>query len=105
MSQVFTSADNGSTITLDAGDTFEIVLSENPTTGYRWHVTISPPNVVASDDGELRTESKAAGAGGERHLRFHATHRGSFELECHRYREWESVAAATATFTISGSVR
>ena len=105
MPQVFTAAENGSTISLETGETFEIVLSENPTTGYRWHVTISPPDIVSVDDGELHTESKAVGAGGERHLRFHAMHAGSFALACRRYREWESAAAVAATFTISGSVR
>ncbi len=105
MTRKLSIADNGSTITLDSGDTFEIALAENPTTGYRWHVDVSPPKVITSEESDLDVQGKGAGAGGERHLQFRAAHAGSFTIECLRYRSGESASAAVETFKISGVVR
>ena len=105
MPQTLSASDSGSKITLDSGELFEIVLRENPTTGYRWHVTIVPPTIIASEGDDLSSPSKAPGSGGERHFRFRAAQAGAFELECLRYREWESASSATETFKLSGVVR
>lgn len=105
MSQAFSAADSGSSITLDLGEVFEVALAENPTTAYRWHVTITPPKAIASEGNDLQSQSKAVGAGGERHFHFRAAQAGSFELACLRYRAWESAASATETFKLTGVVR
>ena len=46
--QVITEADNGTTISLEKGETFYLRLKENPTTGYSWELNLSKglnPNV------------------------------------------------------------
>jgi inhibitor of cysteine peptidase len=105
MTRKLSVADNGSTITLDSGDNFEIALAENPTTGYRWHVDVSPAKVVTSEGSDLDVQGKGVGAGGERRLQFHAAQAGSFTIECLRYRSGESPSSAVETFKISGVVR
>jgi predicted secreted protein len=105
MTKTFSSADNGSTIALDAEERFTLVLAENPTTGYRWHVTLSPPAIVAEEGTDFASSAKTPGASGERHLHFRATSAGAFELVCHRYREGELPSAAKETFRLTGTVR
>jgi inhibitor of cysteine peptidase len=39
--RVITDADNGKTINLNKGNEFSLKLTENPTTGYSWKITLS----------------------------------------------------------------
>lgn len=41
--------DNGRTVSARVGDTFLLRLPENPSTGYRWTVTVTPGLCVTSD--------------------------------------------------------
>ena len=105
MTRTLSSADNGSTIDLDADERFTLVLAENPTTGYRWHAMLSPAGIVAEEGKDFVASTGAPGASGERHLHFHATKPGAFELECLRHRDGEAPTAAKETFRITGTVR
>ena len=43
----FSAADDGKTVEVRNGTEFELVLAENPTTGFRWHVRQDPAPTVA----------------------------------------------------------
>ena len=48
--QVITETNNGTTISLEKGETFYLRLKENPTTGYSWQLNLSQGlNVMVSD--------------------------------------------------------
>ncbi len=65
---VFTEADNGKTVTVKAGQSFRMVLKENPTTGYAWNMIIGPGLVQETTRfvGPTPSASPLAGAGGTR---------------------------------------
>ena len=105
MTRSLTSADNGSTIDLDADERFTLVLAENPTTGYRLHVSLAPPGIVAEEGKDFVASTGSPGASGERHLHLRATRAGAFELVCLRHRDGDAPAAAKETFRMTGTVR
>jgi predicted secreted protein len=59
--------DNGSTVILPVGDSFNITLEGNLTTGYSWEADPAPDPSILEPVGEpaYQSESKALGAGGE----------------------------------------
>lgn len=66
-----THADSGSTITLHPGDTLEIVLQGNPTTGYTWEVKPGSESVLKQKgDPEFTPDSKALGSEGRMTFKF-----------------------------------
>jgi inhibitor of cysteine peptidase len=66
-----THADSGSTVTLHPGDTLEIVLPGNPTTGYTWEVKPGSEALLKQKgDPEFTPDSKALGSGGKMMMRF-----------------------------------
>ena len=97
-----TSAHNGSAVTVGAGDTVVVRLPENPTTGYRWHVT---GGGAPSGDDFTPASGGAAGAAGERVFRFTARASGAMSLELQLRREWESGAMPESRFVVTISVR
>jgi inhibitor of cysteine peptidase len=70
---------DGSSIEVNAGEPFEIVLPENPTTGYVWHVD---ERHALEDAGEPAFEpaGSAVGAGGFRTFRLRAPTSGQSTL-------------------------
>lgn len=84
--------DNGSSITLAAGETLELVLTSNPTTGYSWSAAEIPD--CLEQEGEPEYDSDAPpgmmGAGGEDTWRFTAVERGEGTLRLKYARPWES---------------
>jgi len=84
--------DNGASVTLVTGDTLELVLTSNPTTGYSWSVVEVP--ACLEQDGEPEYDSDAPpfmmGAGGEDTWRFVAVEPGEGTLRLEYARPWES---------------
>lgn len=74
---------NGRTITVQRGDTVELDLEENPTTGYRWQVS-NGLDELESDQYELL--SATVGGGGMRKFTFLAD--SSYELRLTNCRTW-----------------
>ncbi len=72
------------------GEILVIRLQENPTTGYQWIFCIIGELTQVSDD--FIPASDAAGAGGERCLRFVAQYTGIAQIEAVLRRSWESDA-------------
>lgn len=89
--------DNGKSFTVETGDTIEVVLPGNPTTGYGWTAALSDedaalleqvgePEYVADEVAE-----HIVGSGGQFTLTFKAKAEGEATLKLVYSRSWEDV--------------
>ena len=94
-------ADSGSTITLHPGDTLEIVLQGNPTTGYTWEVKPGSEVLLKQKgDPEFTPDSKALGSGGRMTFRFDVVASGKAPLVLIYHRTFEPGVPPLRTFGI-----
>jgi inhibitor of cysteine peptidase len=100
---------NGREVSLQAGDTLEVSLSENASTGFQWSV---PPELKHRFDTVIREREQAVegssgppGKPGVRHLYFETIGTGTAELELHYRRSWESKAPPARKFKLRVRVR
>ncbi len=99
--KVITDADKGGTVHLKAGDTLELRLKSNPTTGYMWYVhKNSTPLLKLS--GQSQTEPTEPGVGRPifQIFEFQAKHPGDGVLLLHYVRSWEKPAPDEEQFQI-----
>ena len=89
--EIFDEAHNGKTIALKTGETFEINLEGNPTTGYTWEVETAPDPAVLDLSGEIDYKSSSAkvGAGGVFVFPYQAVGPGETTLRLIYHRPWE----------------
>ena len=96
---------NGREVVLHVGDTLEVKLSENATTGHKWSVLPQPDGELNKilRDGEQRVEAvdKPPGSPGVRYIDFEAIGTGSARLELQYRRVWEKDAAPGRRFGLS----
>ncbi len=106
---VLTESDNGSAITLKAGQVLVVRLAANPTTGYAW-------NLSAVDEAVLRPAGEAGytpepasqerlGAGGTAEWRFVAAGSGATTLKLVYARPWEKPPQPVQTFSVTVTVQ
>jgi inhibitor of cysteine peptidase len=95
---------NGRQVEIRVGETLEVRLSENASTGYRWAIL---PESARKFDKVLHERGQAAeGAGsppgkpGTRDFRFEAVEPGAVELELEYRRPWEAGKAPTRRFKL-----
>jgi inhibitor of cysteine peptidase len=93
---VVTKADADKTVSTKPGQTLEVVLDANPSTGYTWQIAESPEFLKSEGEPTFESEAKegAVGAGGKQTLTFAVTAAGTGELSLTYSRPWESVAPA-----------
>jgi len=84
--------DEGTTVMLAVGETLELTLSANPSTGYTWEVVGDPVCVAQRGDSRYTALSDSLGGGGELTLTFDAVRSGAEELRLVYHRPWEDVA-------------
>jgi inhibitor of cysteine peptidase len=94
-------ADSGSTATLHPGDTLEIVLPGNPTTGYTWEAKPGS-EAVLKQKGEptFMPNSKALGSEGRMTFRFDVVAAGKVPLVLIYHRTFEPEVQPLRTFGI-----
>jgi len=76
--------DAGSTLEMKAGDSLEIILQANPTTGYRWEVASNDTSVLKNIGIEYQADkvpSGIVGSGGKTIMRFMAIKEGETFLQ------------------------
>jgi inhibitor of cysteine peptidase len=97
-----TEADNGSTVELALGDTMEVVLDGNPTTGFTWE-SVAPDTAVLQQVGEPEfvAETELLGSGGKFTFRFQAVGSGQTVLQLIYHRPWETDVAPERTFEVT----
>lgn len=97
-----TDAGSGQTFEVAIGDEFVLRLSENPTTGFRWQVSVS-------GDGELQPKgdrfepdgaSLLPGAAGHRVLTFVASRAGTVTMFLVLRRAWEPSAETSKQIAV-----
>lgn len=105
--RVFTDADQGATVQLKAGESFEVRLKSNPTTGYGWTVDLKSTPLVKLT-GQSHTEPGQPGAIGRpivQVFHFQAVGRGEGALLLRYTRPWEKPSAGDEQFSLHVSIR
>jgi len=101
--------DDGKTFAVKVGDTFQVVIPGNPTTGYAWAVALADSDsALVQQVGEPQyaadsTDGSLVGSGGVYTFTFKAIAKGQALLKLDYARAWESVPPVqtyTATLTI-----
>ncbi|MBN1630348.1 MAG: protease inhibitor I42 family protein [Thermoleophilia bacterium] len=98
--------DNGTTVAVKPGDTIDVILEGNPTTGYGWSVDLSDEDAAILEQvGEPSyvPDSGLIGAGGTYTFTFRALAAGDATLALHYSRVWESVPPLE-TFSVTVAV-
>jgi len=98
-------ADNGQTVTMKVGDMLQLMLAENPTTGYTWAIVTNDGDVlIPSGEPAYEVESDAIGAGGTRTFMFEAKAAGTSVLQMVNARQWETAVEPAETFVMTVQV-
>ena len=98
-------ADDGQTVTMVVGDALQVMLAENPTTGYVWAIVTNDDAVLRlSDEPAFEAESDAIGAGGTRTFLFNAVGAGTSVLRLVNARQQDTAVEPAATFEITVQV-
>ena len=96
---------NDRTIEVTIGQTIEVRLPENPTTGFRWQLTSDAgPACVMADD-QFIAPAGPPGKGGDHTWKFKASRPGESDIELEYRRRWEGSSAASRTFKVHVKVR
>jgi len=100
-----TSADNGRSLDVHAGDTIVITLAENPTTGYRWELAPSDGRVVklVFDRFEMAPDP-AVGSGGTHEFHVAAKAPGRAAIELGLRRSWTPDQPPLESFSVTVAV-
>jgi inhibitor of cysteine peptidase len=93
--------DNGTTIHLKTGDTVEVQLKANPSTGYMWFIRPKSTSLLKLA-GQTTTEPTESGVGRPvfQIFRFTAIKVGEGDLLFHYVRSWEPPADNETRFTL-----
>ena len=98
----FTQADSGGTFLLSTRDVIKLRLSENPTTGYHWNLSVTPGLTIQNDSYIPNdTTGKLVGSGGTHVWFLQATEQGTQVITGVYQRSWEAVAGTTPSFTLT----
>ena len=102
--KIYSDQDDGTSVSLTPGDVFLVRLTENPTTGYRWHLIDWDRSILDITLDQFQTPGTSSyGAGGEHVWEFIARAPGQSLLQWSYHRSWES-ATPTRSFSLRASV-
>ena len=101
--KVFTEDNNGTTVELATGDTFQVKLNENPTTGYQWTLETTSGLEIMSDNYSSST-SGLVGAGGIHEWDIKATASGTQQVSALYSRSWENLTGSEQRFALTVEV-
>ena len=91
---------NGEDREVSVGESFEVRLAENPTTGYRWFLNAMGQPALTVENDLFEPSTAAVGGGGIRRWQFRAAHAGIASLVLDNKREWEALAVDTFRLTV-----
>ena len=98
--RIYDESVNGQTIDLAIGQTIEIRLRENPTTGFRWQLMGGDRTVCAMTSDTFKRASGPPGHGGERGWIFEAVGPGKCNIEFRYRRAWANPDQSERMFQI-----
>jgi inhibitor of cysteine peptidase len=90
--------DNDRTWDIRLGETVQVTLPENATTGYRWSIDRVDEEFVKVLGSEPRHTANAIGSGGEIAFTFQGIKVGTGEIALKHWRPWEGDSSVTARF-------
>lgn len=93
-----TEKDSGKSILLEVGDTLNVVLHGNPTTGYTWSLATFDDTHLKLTENAYHSSSNLCGAGGTFTFRFTPVSSGTTPLALEYSRSWEKGVPPHATF-------
>jgi inhibitor of cysteine peptidase len=93
-------AANGRELQVPLGESFEVRLPENPTTGYRWRLTSPGGGAVEVEEDTFQRSGGGPGAGDTRCWRLRTVQEGVAVLELDYRRGWEEKAGQTFRVTV-----
>jgi inhibitor of cysteine peptidase len=96
---------NGRTLEAALGQTVEICLTENPTTGFRWRMAQAAEPVGTLLCDAFEPGRQAPGQPGIHRWQFKVVAAGSGPLRFVYRRSWEDDAAAASVFSVTLSVK
>ncbi len=105
-----TEADSGKTLDVKTGDTIEVVIAGNPTTGYEWTAALDPASSALLEQvGEPTytpdsTDQMLVGSGGTYLFKFKAMKSGQATLKLVYARSFENVEPIQ-TFTATVNIK
>lgn len=98
-------ADSGQSVTMKVGDTLQITLEENQSTGYLWGVVTNDEAVLrTSEEPAYEVDSDAEGAGGRKTFVFEAAAPGTSVLRMVNAVSQETAVEPAATFELTVQV-
>ena len=104
--QTLTEADAGRSIELRVGDTMEVTLPGNPSTGFQWEVESVDTSILKpSGEPEFKPSSNALGSSGQVTLRFEAVAAGQTTLKLIYHRPFEKDTPPAQTFEVTVTVK
>ena len=92
---------SGGEVSLAAGDTLQISLTENPTTGFRWHLQSEAQPTIKLVKSSFEPGTSATGRGGIHRWQFQAVRAGTGKIKLEYRRPWEQDSPPGRTFILS----
>jgi len=93
--------DNGSSLSMKQGETLEISINGNPTTGYNWEIDSVDQNILQSaGDPDYKSDSAMVGSGGTYKFKFTAVSAGTTTLKLKYWRTFEPDTPPVETFEV-----
>ncbi|MGC1906984.1 MAG: protease inhibitor I42 family protein [Candidatus Acidiferrum sp.] len=96
---------DGRDLTMNVGDTVELSLAENPTTGFRWDFASKPEPVCTIAKDAFDAETGSLGKGGTHHWEFQAVRAGTGTVKLEYRRPWEKDTPAADKFSLTLRVK
>lgn len=100
MAIMLTQRDDGRHLRVQVGDTIEIHLSENATTGYRWEPDGLDSHLFELASATADYPSRALGSGGDAQFNIKVIAKGSATLRLKNWRRWEGEAGIIKRFEV-----
>ncbi len=91
--------DDATTVDVTVGESFEVRLAENPTTGFRWHLDHHDPCRLERD--WFEPSSGAPGRAGTHHWRFTADAAGVGQVQLTHRRPWGTPPGSGRTIAVT----
>ena len=97
---------DGRDLTMNVGDTVELSLAENPTTGFRWDfASEAKPVYRRLRRDAFDAETGSLGKGGTHHWEFQAVRAGTGTVKLEYRRPWEKDTPAADKFSLTLRVK
>lgn len=101
-----TDNDQGRTVELRIGESLEVELRANPTTGYAWDIASLDEEILKQvGETEFKQEREGRGVGGKIMMRFKARAAGETPLKLIYHRRFENERPPIKTFEVTITVK